>query len=198
MCSSILPSPSRTVNVESGAVSVPVNDSATQLAEAVILLASQDLTSAVVAPSRSHHLLRSSVTYLCLKSQKVGKLLINTSGASCVECFHPYREVLYPYRWSLFLGYVYTKMHPHPVKQAYPFSSFAVHLSGSYTVSVPSKYPHPIFHSPFLFTSERNFRDHACVRVRTTPRTYPPSSYPKPSRATRSRATRSRATRSEL
>ena len=57
------------MNVESGVVSVPVNDSATQLAEAAILLASQDLNCAVVAPavttntSSCHQLLRSSVTY---------------------------------------------------------------------------------------------------------------------------------------
>ena len=50
VCRSILPSPSRTVNVESGAVSIPVNDSVKQLAEVAILLASQDLNSAEVAP----------------------------------------------------------------------------------------------------------------------------------------------------
>ena len=55
VCRSILPSPSRTVNVKSGAVSVPVNDSATQLAEAAILLASQDLNSAVVPPGVTKH-----------------------------------------------------------------------------------------------------------------------------------------------
>ena len=74
VCRSILPSPSRTVNVESSAVSVPVYDSAMQLAEAAILLTSQDLNSAVVAPgvttNTTHmpHLLRSRVTYLGLGS----------------------------------------------------------------------------------------------------------------------------------
>ena len=46
-CGSIPPSPSRAVNVESGAVTVSMNDSATQLVEAAILSAPQDLISAV-------------------------------------------------------------------------------------------------------------------------------------------------------
>ena len=43
MCRPILPSPSRTVNLESGTVSVPVNNPARQLAQAMIFLAPQDL-----------------------------------------------------------------------------------------------------------------------------------------------------------
>ena len=79
VCRFIPPSPSRAVNIESGAVTISMNDSATQLVEAAIFSAPQDLNSAVAAPgvttntSSCHHLLRSSVTYLCLKPQRDGR-----------------------------------------------------------------------------------------------------------------------------
>ena len=50
MCRFIPPSPSRAVNIDSGTVTISMNDSATQLVEAAIFSAPQDLNSAVAAP----------------------------------------------------------------------------------------------------------------------------------------------------
>ena len=71
MCRPILPSPSRTVNLESGTVSVPVNNPARQLAQAMIFLAPQDLNySTVVSPTYASN------------QGGFGKLLINISSTS--------------------------------------------------------------------------------------------------------------------
>ena len=84
------------MHAESSADSV----SATQLAEAAILLPPQDLNSAVVAPGVTTNNIHQPSQVLCLKPQMAGKLLITTSlvlSASLSEKYSILTDGVYSY-----------------------------------------------------------------------------------------------------
>ena len=92
VCRSIPPAPSRAVNVESGIVTVSINDSAKQLVEAAILSAPQGMNSAVAAPGVNHTMQLPPTPevkcHLLMPQTTEGwEALINTSSTSwCQLC----------------------------------------------------------------------------------------------------------------